>query len=267
MNIHFICGLPRSGTTLLAPILRQNPRFSAGMQSPLYASFVGLIKSMSRGTDSAIFINDDQRKRVLKAVVDAFYGDHGDGTVVFDNCRGWTVVINCVAELFPNARLLCCLRNPSWILDSIERQVSKNCFQTSKIFDFAAGTDVYTRVEQLMTSQLLGPSLKGVRQAWFSNDAARLIGIRYESLVERPAETIREIYSLLGETWFEHDFNNVAYDEPEYDAGIGMPGLHSVRRHVELQKRETILPGDIFAQYDECFGEIPDHNPRGVVIL
>ena len=237
------------------------------MQSPLHASFTGLIKTMSQGTDGAIFINDERRKRVLKAVVDAFYGDRSDGTVVFDNCRGWPMLINCIAELFPNARMLCCLRNPAWILDSFERQVSINCFQASRIFDFSVGADVYARVEQLMRSQLLGPSLKGVRQAWFSNDAARLIGIRYESLVERPAETIREIYSLLGETWFEHDFNNVAYDEPEYDAWIGMPGLHSVRPRVELQKRETILPVDIFAQYDECFWEMPDHNPRGVVIL
>jgi sulfotransferase len=159
LNIHFICGLPRSGTTLLAAILRQNPRFSAGMQSPLHASFTGLIKTMSQGTDGAIFINDERRKRVLKAVVDAFYGDRSDGTVVFDNCRGWPMLINCIAELFPNARMLCCLRNPAWILDSFERQVSINCFQASRIFDFSVGADVYTRVEQLMRSQLLGPSL------------------------------------------------------------------------------------------------------------
>ena len=34
-GIHFISGLPRSGSTLLAGILRQNPRFHAGMTSPV----------------------------------------------------------------------------------------------------------------------------------------------------------------------------------------------------------------------------------------
>ena len=29
-RLHFISGLPRSGSTLLAALLRQNPRFSAG---------------------------------------------------------------------------------------------------------------------------------------------------------------------------------------------------------------------------------------------
>jgi sulfotransferase len=34
-SIHFISGLPRSGSTLLAALLRQNPRFEAGMSGPL----------------------------------------------------------------------------------------------------------------------------------------------------------------------------------------------------------------------------------------
>jgi sulfotransferase len=34
-NIHFISGLPRSGSTLLSAILRQNPRFHAGMTGPV----------------------------------------------------------------------------------------------------------------------------------------------------------------------------------------------------------------------------------------
>jgi hypothetical protein len=33
-SIHFISGLPRSGPTLLAALLRQNPSFEAGMSSP-----------------------------------------------------------------------------------------------------------------------------------------------------------------------------------------------------------------------------------------
>jgi sulfotransferase len=40
--IHFISGLPRSGSTLLAAILRQNPRFHAGMSSPVASLFMAL---------------------------------------------------------------------------------------------------------------------------------------------------------------------------------------------------------------------------------
>ena len=36
-GIHFISGLPRWGSTLLAAILRLNPRLHAGMTSPVGA--------------------------------------------------------------------------------------------------------------------------------------------------------------------------------------------------------------------------------------
>ncbi len=41
--IHFISGLPRSGSTLL----RQNPRFQAGMSGPLAGLFGALLDEMS----------------------------------------------------------------------------------------------------------------------------------------------------------------------------------------------------------------------------
>ena len=36
MRLHFISGLPRSGSTLLAGLLRQNPRFSAAMPGTVW---------------------------------------------------------------------------------------------------------------------------------------------------------------------------------------------------------------------------------------
>ncbi|MEG4005469.1 sulfotransferase [Microcoleus sp. Pol11C1] len=35
MKAYFISGLPRSGSTLLAALLRQNPRFYSAMTSPV----------------------------------------------------------------------------------------------------------------------------------------------------------------------------------------------------------------------------------------
>jgi hypothetical protein len=41
--VHFISGLPRSGPTLLAGWLRQNPRFHAGMSGPVGGLFSMLV--------------------------------------------------------------------------------------------------------------------------------------------------------------------------------------------------------------------------------
>ena len=62
---------------------------------------------------------------------------------------------------------------------------------------------------------------------------------------------MRLVYDFIGEPWFEHDFENLVYDAPEFDQGLGMSGLHKVRRKVEMTQRRTILPPDIFEKYAE----------------
>jgi len=47
-GIHFISGLPRSGSTLLAGILWQNPRFHAGMTGPAGSMYMAPEAAMSR---------------------------------------------------------------------------------------------------------------------------------------------------------------------------------------------------------------------------
>ena len=52
--IHFISGLPRSGSTLLAALLRQNPRFEAGMSGPLAGLFGALLGEMSARNEFSV---------------------------------------------------------------------------------------------------------------------------------------------------------------------------------------------------------------------
>ncbi|MBR8827105.1 MAG: hypothetical protein DSM107014_04230 [Gomphosphaeria aponina SAG 52.96 = DSM 107014] len=47
--VHLISGLPRSGSTLLAGILRQNPNFHAGMSSPVGGLMNQLLESVGAG--------------------------------------------------------------------------------------------------------------------------------------------------------------------------------------------------------------------------
>ena len=47
----WITGLPRSGSTLLAAILRQNPRFHAGMTSPAGSLFRDMLNQLGAGSE------------------------------------------------------------------------------------------------------------------------------------------------------------------------------------------------------------------------
>jgi sulfotransferase len=58
----------------------------------------------------------------------------------------------------------------------------------------------------------------------------------------------------------------VRYDAPELDEAQGLHGLHQVRTQVGLQRRDTLLPPDLFAQYSKLsFWHDSDHNRAHVV--
>src|SRR5206468_7541 len=146
-GVHFISGLPRSGSTLLAAILRQNPRFHAAMSSPLAEIYLSLCRSMGSANEYSLFMSDHQRRKIVRAVFEAYYEEQLKEKVVFDTNRAWTAALPVLADLFPGSRLLCCLRSPAWILDSVERHIQRNLLRPPRMFSQDANGNVYTRVE------------------------------------------------------------------------------------------------------------------------
>src|SRR5271163_3513511 len=88
-DIHFIAGLPRSGSTLLSAILRQNPRFHAGMTGPVGSMIEALLRNMSMSNEFSVFITDAQREALLRNVFATFYAGIPERHVVFDSNRMW----------------------------------------------------------------------------------------------------------------------------------------------------------------------------------
>ena len=174
-GIHFIFGLPRSGSTLLAAILRQNPRFHAAMTSPVGARSMALEGAMSRRNEAAVFIDDQQRRDVLEGLFTNFHaGAHGQ-KLVFDTNRAWCTKLPALMQLFPEAMVICCVRDISWIMDSIERLVRRNAFQLSGMFGFEPGNTVYTRMNRIATSDgRVGYALDAHKEAVYGEQPNRL---------------------------------------------------------------------------------------------
>ena len=268
-GIHFIAGLPRSGSTLLAGILRQNPRFHAGMTSPVGAMYMALETAMSRRNETAVFIDDAQRRAVLKGLFSNYYGNIHTDKVVFDTNRAWCTKLPALGQLFPAARVICCVRNIGWIMDSVERLVRRNAFELSGMFGFEPGGTVYTRLNRIAAGDgLVGYALDALREAFFGEDANRLILVEYQALTRAPGDTLRLLYEMLGEPYFEHDFDNVEYQADDFDLALGARGLHTVRRRVEWVDRESVLPPELFVQFSsDMFWRTPDAVARNVPVI
>jgi sulfotransferase len=252
-KFHFISGLPRSGSTLLSAILLQNPRFHAGMSSPLGSLFSSVLDQCSAGSEFGSVIDTNMRRRLLRGLFDSYYGDKADTPVIFDTNRQWCARLPAINELFPHAKVIACVRNVAWVMDSIERLYRANPFENTKLFsDANERNTVESRVETLaQRNRLVGYAWSALKEAYYGEQADSLLIVDYDLLSQAPDRVMRLVYDFIGEPWFEHDFDNLAYDAPEFDQALGVSGLHKVKRKVELTPRRTILPPDIFEKYAE----------------
>ncbi|MEG4631367.1 sulfotransferase [Microcoleus sp. AR_TQ3_B6] len=149
-KIHFISGLPRSGSTLLGALLRQNPRFHASMSSPVGSLVSRILEAMSEDNEFSVFITPEQKRALTLGIFSTFYESQADKEVIFDTNRLWCSKLSLIQELFPTSKVICCVRNVAWIMDSIERLVRKNSFDVSRLFNNPnERATVYTRTETL----------------------------------------------------------------------------------------------------------------------
>jgi len=267
-TIHFISGLPRSGSTLLSAILRQNPRFHAMMTSPVGGIYITMLEAVSRKNEAAVFISPQQKRDLLAGVFRNYYQTI-DREVAFDTNRIWCSKMPALSQLFPSAKLICCVRHVPWIMDSVERLVRRNAFDLSGMFGYEGGGTVYTRVNRLAGGDgMVGYALDCLREAFYGGWADRMILLTYEALTRDPAGAMAALYAFIGEPPFAHDFANVEYRADDFDAALGSPGLHTVRREVAFEERQTILPPDLFRRFEnDAFWMNPELNPLDVPVI
>ncbi|MDH7637775.1 sulfotransferase family protein [Sphingomonas oryzagri] len=268
-TFHFIAGLPRSGSTLLSALLRQNPRCHASVTSPLYAMVDRMVDAMGAERKYSSFFDDGKRARVLRGLFENYYED-SPADLIFDTNRMWTANAPMLAQLFPQARIICCVRDVFRIIDSFERILRANPLQYNSLFNYKNEPSIYGRVQIMMNARdgVIGGPHSALRSLWFTEFAKRLIVVRYESLTKAPEATLARLYDLIGEPRFAHDPATVEADETEYDLRIGLPGLHRVRKGVTPAEKPLSIPPDIYHNYATSnFWDGREENIHGVPVI
>ena len=245
----FISGLPRSGSTLLSAILRQNPEFYADISSPVQGLVASTINVIT-GSESNHLIDEDRRKNILRSLFNAYYGSVSPKTV-FDTSRGWTSKTSLLKVLYPQTKIICCVRDLPWILDSFERISAKNSLYGATLTDDEASQTVTTRCDALMDVKKEGQVVKPyyfLEEGLLLNPDMIML-VEYESLCKQPESVMRELYGFINKPYYDHDFKNVEYDNEVYDKALNMKSLHTVRKEVTWQERPSILPKSVWEKY------------------
>ena len=247
-SYYFISGLPRSGSTLLSAILKQNPEFYADIASPVEA-LTGSSIDIVTGAESNLTVTEDQRKNLIYGIFEGYY-KHIEKPVIFDSSRGWTKKTNFLKALFPYTKILCPVRDIVSILNSFEVISSKNPFHTKTLTEHTK--NVFARCDGMMDKNdgiVANPWI--LLQEGYALNPEMIHFVEYENLCKEPEKTMRGVYEFLKKPYYSHDFENVEYSNENFDKACNLKDLHTVKRRVEYKPPRNVLPPEIVQKYKE----------------
>ena len=221
MRFHVVTGLPRSGSTLLCNVLNQNPKFYASSTSPVPAFINTLVHAWSNSVEVKGLLDkqEEQTEQRLKAtakgIIDNWYTSCHDGEVVFDKSRAWGVSSLLLKKIYPEAKIIVCVRNLVNVFASVEKQHRRN-----PLLDDAATPmekTIYARADKMFGPEgLIGSPIVGIEDIIRRNPPG-VIYVQYESFSKEPKMVMERLYSELEEEPYEHDFDNIknVADDPD----------------------------------------------------
>lgn len=246
---HFISGLPRSGSTLLTAILNQNPNFYSTISNPLARFVRSVITESFAGPGYHLQCPESKRIELICSLIETYHSKFPQ-PICFNTNRGWTNLLPQLEQTFPNSKLICCVRDIPWVLDSFEKLFKQNPFSQSKLYSEQEAETVYTRSYALMSpGHTVRFAYDSLKEAISGPQKRNIFLLDYEYLTKNPKQAIKAIYNFIDEPYFEHDFSDVETSFDEYDQDAGIQGLHTIRKEVKFIEREPILPPDLWNEF------------------
>jgi hypothetical protein len=252
-KLHFLSGLPRSGSTVLAAILNQNPQTHVSTTSGLGAALDALATTWHR--EPLLEKNDHDRKKLanaMRGLIHGYYDEITSKPVVIDKARNWPlpVVVSAMAQVLGHKpRIIATVRSVPDCMASFVR-VAK----PENLDDF---------IQQSGLTAHLKSSYQ-VLQAGYQADPECFLFVEYEDLLADPRTQLQRIHDFLGLDPFEYDFERIdGSTVKEDDEGLhGVAGLHDIKPKLGRQHNQS--PRDVLAHhYSEfCQPEFWLPNPR-----
>ena len=246
-SYYFISGLPRSGSTLLSGILKQNPDFYADIASPVQGLTGNSIDVITSGENN-LNITEDQRKNLIYGLFEGYYKNI-EKPVIFDSSRGWTKKTPFLKALFPYTKILCPVRDIVSILNSFEVLFNRNYFYTKQINEQIFSENIFIRIKELFQREIF--NYYSFLLEGYALHPEMIMLIEYENLCKTPEKTMREVYEFLERPYYSHDFENVEYSNENFDKACNLKDLHTVKKKVEYNPPRCILPPEIVQKYNE----------------
>lgn len=253
-TLNFIAGLPRSGSTMICNILKQNPDIHAESVSSL-SSLIGSVHANWNSFDTnKEYPNEQAKLGVLNAILQGYY-QHQGKPIIFDKDRQWISQIGLLETILQRRiKILCCVRNPAEILSSFERIRKNNpTFFVLPDQNLREGSTIASRAYFYAGPQgPLGLAHAHIKDAVTMGYLDRLLFVDYGRYCNSPKAQTKRIYEFFEIPSFEHTFSKIEQSEHYNDVAIGFPGLHKVKPKLDKTTVNCVeyLGLDLYNQYN-----------------
>ena len=258
-TIHFLSGLPRSGSTVLAGILNQHPSVHASSTSGLLDMLVGMLtawsKSMSVQASMDAKESEKEVQRILRTICDEKYSQI-DKPVILDKARSWASSMNISTMtriLGAQPKIIATVRN---IPDCVASMV--RVAKPENLDEFLRTSELVRHIKE--SYQVL--------EGGYRQSPECILFVEYDDLISEPQVQLDRVHAFLNLPTHTYNFNAIdGTNLKERDEEVwNVKGLHDVKP--VLAKQHDQLPEDVlkhrFTEYQQprfWRGETQGHAP------
>lgn len=231
---HFFAGLPRSGSTVLASILNQNPHVYVTPTSPMLNVTVKMQAAWREDPTVQANYIEQQINDLTRAILPAFW-QHRPEPIIIDKGRSWAKNMTNANALFgTKVKVLVMTRDLPSIMASwlalIRRQSKSNV--DDRLIKLGHIITDENRLG-LMWSNLVQDCMEGVKQI-NQEVPDQVLNVTYDDLVENPKQVLLRIQDFLELPKFQYNFTTIENDTVDDDLSAwGFQGLHTIRPKLE----------------------------------
>jgi sulfotransferase len=229
-TFHFLSGLPRSGSTVLAALLNQHPQVYVTPTSPMLDLLVENQDTWHKLPSVKANPIPEQLTDVTRAMIGAMWA-HRPEPIIIDKNRGWGKNMPASTILFQrDIKMIATTRDLPSIMASWLTLLRKNpdSYMDQTLAKRGLAVNDENRMGE-MWFNMVQDCMESLQQA--KQDAAnRLLLVDYDRLVTDPQAVLEEIGSFLALPAYQYNIDDIKSGTADDDLlAWGLAGMHSIR--------------------------------------
>ena len=226
-QLFFLVAMPRSGNTLFASIMNQNPKIVCTANSIT----LEIMKDLFLLKETDVFKNYPDHKsldNVLDLVFDNYYKDWPQDIIIDRGPVMTTSNFDVMQKHFKRPfKCIILLRDLMDVLASYMKWYTENPDSFVNRFNLKNDEE---KLSMIMNDQgAVAKDLIAIKNSYNYPNLCHYI--KYNDLVSQPEQEIRKVYEFINEPYFNHRFNNldqIKVNNLSYDDSVVGSNMHKV---------------------------------------